>query len=82
MEKFETIDLQCLLGSEMLKGLDPKILAGRNFGIVVNDEVLHRVMTMVKESTFVDQVVKAVVDTEEDCTKNDERSGKMVCDDS
>ncbi|GJU90038.1 hypothetical protein Tco_1302461 [Tanacetum coccineum] len=137
MEKFETIDLQCLLGSEMLKGLDPKILGTtlvevilvkghffpsivkvrpmgkgdaitvdinaialfrqaigsspgindgttrpENFGIVVNDEVLHRVMTMVKESTFVDQVVKAVVDTEEDCTKNDERSGKMVCDDS
>nr|GEY14929.1 hypothetical protein [Tanacetum cinerariifolium] len=37
--------------------------AGRHFDIVVNDEVLHRVMTLVKESTFVHQVVKAVVDT-------------------
>ncbi|GKB75333.1 hypothetical protein Tco_0942228 [Tanacetum coccineum] len=34
------------------------------------------------ESTFVDQVVKAVVDIEDDYTENDECSSKMVCDDS
>ncbi|GKB30781.1 hypothetical protein Tco_0870182 [Tanacetum coccineum] len=52
------------------------------FAIVVDDEVLHRFMTVVKDSTFVDQVVKAVVDTKEDCTDNDGCLGKMVCDDS
>ncbi|GKE59349.1 hypothetical protein Tco_1498534 [Tanacetum coccineum] len=58
------------------------IEAGKHFSIIIDDEVLYRVMTVVKESTFFDQLVKAVVDTEEDCTKNDGCSGKMVCDDS
>ncbi|GJZ12902.1 hypothetical protein Tco_0548132 [Tanacetum coccineum] len=34
------------------------------------------------ESKFVDQVVKVVVDTEEDCIENDGCSCKTVCDDS
>ncbi|GJT77127.1 hypothetical protein Tco_1043852 [Tanacetum coccineum] len=55
---------------------------GMHFDIVVDDEVLHRVVIVVKESTFVDQVVKNVIDTEEDCTENDGCSSKMVCDDS
>ncbi|GJR83916.1 hypothetical protein Tco_0154701 [Tanacetum coccineum] len=57
-------------------------LAGTHFGSVVDDKVLHRVMTVVKESTFVDQWVKVVVNTKEDYTENDGCSGKKVCDDS
>ncbi|GKA24859.1 hypothetical protein Tco_0710892 [Tanacetum coccineum] len=53
-----------------------------HFGIDVDDEVLHKAMTVVKESTFIDQVVKFVVDTKEDCTKNDGCLCKIVCDDS
>ncbi|GJV87612.1 hypothetical protein Tco_1531550 [Tanacetum coccineum] len=55
---------------------------GTHFGIVVYDEVLHRVVTVVKESTFADQVVKAIIDTEEDYTENDGCSSKTVYDDS
>nr|GEV76588.1 hypothetical protein [Tanacetum cinerariifolium] len=67
---------------EELMGLDNRFKFGKHFGIVVNDEVLHRVVTVVKESTFVDQVVKVIIDTKEDCTKSDGCSGKMVCDDT
>ncbi|GJW51247.1 hypothetical protein Tco_0092598 [Tanacetum coccineum] len=42
---------------------------GLHFGIFVDDEVFHRVV--VKEITFVDQAVKAVIDTKEDCIEND-----------
>ncbi|GJX20099.1 hypothetical protein Tco_1340961 [Tanacetum coccineum] len=45
-------------------------------------EELMVVVTVEKESAFVDQVVKAIVDTKEDCTENDGCSGKTVCDDS
>ncbi|GJZ68541.1 hypothetical protein Tco_0631781 [Tanacetum coccineum] len=53
---------------------------GRNDG--TTRPALHIVVIMVKESTFVDQVVTVVVDIEEDCTKNGGCSSKMVCDDS
>ncbi|GJV93725.1 putative nucleotidyltransferase, ribonuclease H [Tanacetum coccineum] len=46
--------------------------------IDMNAIALLRAVTMVNESTFVDQVVKAIVDTEEDCTKHDGCSGKTV----
>nr|GEX31430.1 hypothetical protein [Tanacetum cinerariifolium]GEX33076.1 hypothetical protein [Tanacetum cinerariifolium] len=36
-----------------------------------DDEVLHRVMIMLKESTFINQVVTVVVDTDEDYIEND-----------
>ncbi|GKC40299.1 hypothetical protein Tco_1052683 [Tanacetum coccineum] len=52
--------------------------AGTHFGSVVDDKVLHRVMTVVKESTFVDQWVKVVVNTKEDYTENDGCSGKKL----
>ncbi|GKA12555.1 retrovirus-related pol polyprotein from transposon TNT 1-94 [Tanacetum coccineum] len=51
--------------------------SGKYFGIFVNDEVLHKVVTVMKESTFVDKVVKAIVDTEEDCIENDGCSGRI-----
>ncbi|GKE15591.1 hypothetical protein Tco_1423168 [Tanacetum coccineum] len=68
--------------SEELMMLDNYFESGKCFCIVMNDELLHRVVTIVKESTFVDQIVKVVVDTEEDYTENDGCSGKTVCDDS
>nr|GEU65067.1 hypothetical protein [Tanacetum cinerariifolium] len=58
------------------------LLKRRKVLVVPDDEVLHGTVTVVKEITFVNQVVKAVVDTEEDCTKNDGCSSKMVWDDS
>ncbi|GKA74157.1 hypothetical protein Tco_0780459 [Tanacetum coccineum] len=59
-----------------------RVRSDMHFGIDVDDEVLHKAVTVVKESTFVDQVVKFVVDIEEDCTKNDGCLCKIVCDDS
>ncbi|GKF66930.1 hypothetical protein Tco_0193447 [Tanacetum coccineum] len=40
--------------SEELMMLDNYFKFGKFFCIVANDELLHRVMTVVKESTFVD----------------------------
>ncbi|GJY65478.1 RNA-directed DNA polymerase, eukaryota, reverse transcriptase zinc-binding domain protein, partial [Tanacetum coccineum] len=59
-----------------------RVRSHMHFGIDVDDEVLHKAVTVVKESTFIDQVVKFVVDTKEDCTKNDGCLCKIVCDDS
>ncbi|GJV66730.1 hypothetical protein Tco_1482239 [Tanacetum coccineum] len=67
---------------EELMVLDNYFESSKHFDIVMNDEVLHRVVTVVKESTFIDQVMKVVVDIEEDCIKNDGCSGKTVREDS
>ncbi|GKD33921.1 hypothetical protein Tco_1249430 [Tanacetum coccineum] len=85
-----TVDINAIVLFRQAIGSSPGINDGTarpesigsvmHFGISVDDEVLQRVETLLKESTFADQVVTTVVDTEEDCTENDGWSGKMVCD--
>ncbi|GJX36132.1 hypothetical protein Tco_0247689 [Tanacetum coccineum] len=50
--------------------------------IVVDDEVLHKIMNMVKKSRIIKQLVKAIVDNEKDCTVIDGCFDMKVCDDS
>nr|GEW25518.1 hypothetical protein [Tanacetum cinerariifolium] len=55
----------------MIEQQDLSLVGETQLVIVVKLERHDMHFEELMESTFVDQVVKAVVDTEEDCTEND-----------